>query len=98
MVGTRRKGIHCYASSSTFCSNLAIDHHVFEASLQAGVEKVIFASTACVYPMKLQENVGSGYKLREEDSDPFTLDGFFSADIEYGWGKLMSESNSRYPL
>jgi nucleoside-diphosphate-sugar epimerase len=35
------------------CSNFAIDHHVFEASSNANIEKVIFASTACVNPTKL---------------------------------------------
>ncbi len=73
------------------CSNLAIDNHVFQACSDTNVEKVIFASTACVYPPKLQEEIGSEYKLQESDSDPKNLDGFMSADIEYGWGKLMSE-------
>lgn len=73
------------------CSNLAIDHHVFETCVQTNVDKVIFASTACVYPPKLQEEIGSDYKLKEEDSNPFSTDGFLSADIEYGWGKLMGE-------
>ncbi len=73
------------------CSNFAIDHHVFEACLDTNVEKVIFASTACVYPTRLQEEIGSDYKLKEEDSNPFNADGFLSADIEYGWEKLMAE-------
>jgi len=73
------------------CSNLSIDHHVFEASNDAGVDQVVFASTACVYPTDLQANVGSDYKLKESDSDPTKMEGYMSADIEYGWGKLMSE-------
>jgi len=72
-------------------SNLSIDHHVFEACVDSNVEKIMFASTACVYPTKLQENIGSDYKLKEDDCNTFNLDGFMSADIEYGWGKLMSE-------
>jgi nucleoside-diphosphate-sugar epimerase len=72
-------------------SNLVMDHHVFEASVNASVEKVIFSSTACVYPTKLQENIGSHYKLKEKDSNPVDLDSSLSADIEYGWSKLMSE-------
>lgn len=72
-------------------SNFSIDHHVFEASNNTKVEKVVFASTACVYPTELQKNIGSGYKLKEEDADPSQLDTYMSADIEYGWGKLMSE-------
>lgn len=72
-------------------SNLAIDHHVFEACVDASVEKVIFASSACVYPPKLQQEIGSNYTLKEKDSDLADLDEFLSADIEYGWSKLMSE-------
>ena len=72
-------------------SNFSIDHHVFENCLNSNIENLVFASTACVYPTKLQENIGSGYKLQEKDSDPTKLDNFMSADIEYGWGKLMSE-------
>jgi UDP-glucose 4-epimerase len=52
---------------------------------------VIFASSACVYPDQLQSQVGSDYKLKESDSDPTRLGGYMSADIEYGWAKLMSE-------
>src|SRR5919106_271276 len=70
------------------CSNFAIDHHVFEACRDTNVEKVIFASTACVYPTRLQEEIGSDYKLKEEDSNPFNTNGLLSADIEYGWEKL----------
>jgi nucleoside-diphosphate-sugar epimerase len=73
------------------CSNFAIDHHVFEACTNSNVENVVFASTACVYPTKLQEEIGSEYKLKEEDSNPANINGFMSADIEYGWGKLMGE-------
>jgi len=73
------------------CSNFAIDHHVFEASYRAGVERVIFASSACVYPPKLQEKVGSNYLLKEDDANPFRLEDYLSADIEYGWAKLMGE-------
>jgi len=73
------------------CSNFAIDHHVFEASLKANVERVVMASSACVYPPKLQNMAGSDYLLREDDSNPFKLDETLSADIEYGWTKLMGE-------
>jgi nucleoside-diphosphate-sugar epimerase len=73
------------------CSNLSIDHHVFEAAAASNLENVVFSSTACVYPDELQSKVGSDYKLKESDSDPTRLDSHMSADIEYGWGKLMSE-------
>lgn len=73
------------------CSNLALDHHVFQACSDSNVKKVIFASTACVYPTSLQETIGSDYKLKESDCDTKNLEGYLSADMEYGWAKLMSE-------
>ncbi len=72
-------------------SNYSIDHHVFEGCNDSNVKNLVFASTACVYPTKLQDTIGSDYKLKEKDADPTNLDAFMSADIEYGWEKLMSE-------
>jgi nucleoside-diphosphate-sugar epimerase len=72
-------------------SNFAIDHHVFEASLKTNIEKVVSASSACAYPPKLQGTRDSNYLLREDDSNPFKLNEPLSADIEYGWAKLIGE-------
>ena len=72
-------------------SNYSIDHHIFEGCNDSNVQNLVFASTACVYPTKLQDTIGSDYKLKETDADPTNLDTFMSADIEYGWEKLMSE-------
>src|SRR5947208_6608840 len=72
-------------------SNFAIDHHVFEACATANVGKVVFASTACVYPPVLQSKVGSNYLLKEEDAPIEHLDQPLSSDLEYGWAKLMGE-------
>jgi nucleoside-diphosphate-sugar epimerase len=77
------------------CSNFSIDHHTLEASCSAGVEKVVFASSACVYPPRLQNRPGSSYLLREEDSDLTNLENCLSADLEYGWAKLMGEMQLR---
>ena len=54
------------------CSNLSIDHHVFEAAADSGgsMENLVFASTACVYPPSMQDKIGSNYRLEENDSDP----------------------------
>ena len=79
------------AHPADICSNFAIDHHVFEACNDTNVKKVIFSSSACVYPTELQNKTGSNYELKENDSNPENLDGFLSADVEYGWAKLMSE-------
>ena len=75
------------------CSNLSIDEHVFEAAADSGdsMENLVFASTACVYAPDMQNKIGTNYQLKENDSDPRLLESYMSADIEYGWGKLMSE-------
>ena len=72
-------------------SNFSIDHHTLEAACRAGVEKVVLASSACVYPPILQEELDSDYLLKETDSDPRKLQVALSADLEYGWSKLMAE-------
>jgi UDP-glucose 4-epimerase len=72
------------------CSNMILDQLVFEEAQRANVERVCFASSACVYPSYLQEETGSSYRLKEEDADPFLRDKAF-ADLEYGWSKLMGE-------
>lgn len=72
------------------CSNMIIDQLVFEEARKADVERICFASSACVYPKYLQEKAGSTYLLKEEDADPFVRDKAF-ADLEYGWAKLMGE-------
>jgi nucleoside-diphosphate-sugar epimerase len=72
------------------CTNMILDQLVFEEARRAGVDRVCFASSACVYPSYLQEETGSSYLLREEDADPFVRDRAF-ADLEYGWAKLMGE-------
>ena len=72
------------------CQNMAIDQLVFDACRRSDVERICFASSACVYPGYLQDQAGSEYLLKENDADPFERDKAF-ADLEYGWGKLMGE-------
>jgi len=72
------------------CTNMALDQLVFEEAFKAGVDRICFASSACVYPSYLQDATGSDYLLKEEDADPFTRDKAF-ADLEYGWAKFMGE-------
>jgi len=72
------------------CTNMILDQMVFEEAQREGVDKVCFASSACVYPTLLQNEIGSSYLLKEEDADPFVKDKAF-ADLEYGWAKLMGE-------
>lgn len=77
------------------CStNMILDGVVFQAAWQAGVERVCFTSSACVYPTTLQNEMqvaeGGLVYLREEWADPFAP-GRALADGEYGWAKLMGE-------
>jgi len=72
------------------CTNMILDQLVFEEANRADVERICFASSACVYPAYLQEETGSNYLLKEDDADPFVRDKAF-ADLEYGWAKLMGE-------
>lgn len=68
-------------------SNMALDNIVFESAVKNGVEKIIFASSACVYPTDIQEEK----QLLSEDMVSFSKRGGAFADEEYGWAKLMGE-------
>lgn len=70
------------------CDNFSIDQNVFKAASVVGVDRIQFASTACVYPGDLQKSYNSKYLLKEEDA--FKND-WGNADREYGWAKLMGE-------
>lgn len=72
------------------CTNMALDQIVFEEAFKAGVDKICFASSACVYPSYLQNKTGSNYLLKESDADYFVRDKAL-ADLEYGWAKFMGE-------
>jgi len=69
---------------------MILDQLVFEETNKAGIDRICFASSACVYPTHLQDNEGSTYLLKESDADPFVY-GKADADLEYGWAKLMGE-------
>ena len=67
-------------------SNLALDGLVFAEALKGGVEKVVYASSGCVYPNFLQANVDEELYLTEDKVGPP-----YDADNMYGWAKLMAE-------
>jgi len=68
-------------------TNMALDNIVFETAVESGVEKITFASSACVYPTDIQQE---RERLRE-DMVSFEERGGASADESYGWAKLMGE-------
>ena len=69
------------------CStNMILDGLVFKGCRRAGVEKIVFASSGCVYPTSLQMDPGQEMYLRESMVTPP-----YEADDLYGWAKLMGE-------
>jgi nucleoside-diphosphate-sugar epimerase len=67
-------------------SNLFLDGLVFWEAVKAGVEKIVYASSGCVYPNYMQTDLKKELYLREEDVKPP-----HDADNMYGWAKLMAE-------
>jgi nucleoside-diphosphate-sugar epimerase len=77
-------------------ANMVLDGIVFDEAMKAKVDRVCFASSACVYPTSLQikPSNGSMVYLKEEWADPFK-EGCAFSDGEYGWAKLMGELSLR---
>jgi nucleoside-diphosphate-sugar epimerase len=70
--------------------NLLLDGLVFRACYQAGVEKVLYASSGCVYPNHIQTDPSEILYLTEDMVGPP-----YDADNMYGWAKLMAEMTLR---
>lgn len=71
-------------------SNLFLDGLIFWEARRAGVEKVVFASSGCVYPNYLQSDPEKEVYLTEDLVKPP-----YDADNMYGWAKLMAELTLR---
>ena len=71
-------------------TNLLLDGLVFKACHGAGVDKVVYASSGCVYPNHLQTDPGQVLYLTEGMVGPP-----YDADNMYGWAKLMAEMTLR---
>ncbi len=71
-------------------SNILLDGSIFWAALKKGIEKVVFASSGCVYPNFLQKNPDRILYLKENMVKPP-----YDADNMYGWGKLIGELTLR---
>lgn len=70
--------------------NLAIDNNVFSAAVDSGAEMIVHASSACSYPVDLQDSEVDTFLLSEEQASMKTAEGSF-ADGVYGWTKLIGE-------
>ena len=70
-------------------NNILINSHMLEAARLAKVNKYLYTSSACVYPMYLQDDV---------DVTPLKENQAIPADPEkgYGWEKLFSEQLTSY--
>jgi len=63
--------------------NLVIDANVFRACVEAGVKKVVYASSVSVYPIDMQQK--PSVVLSEDDLR------YYNPEGGYGWGKLIGE-------
>lgn len=68
--------------------NLGLDANVFRICADVGVKKVVFASSACVYPTELQVDLEREFKLSEDLVD---YQNTKQADGAYGMAKLLAE-------
>jgi UDP-glucose 4-epimerase len=66
--------------------NLTLDGMLIKAAQQAGVEKFVYASSGCVYPNHIQQDVSEELYLTEDMVGPP-----YDSDGMYGWSKLMGE-------
>ncbi len=66
--------------------NMMLDGILFDACRESGVNKVVYASSGCVYPNHLQTNPEEYLYLTEDMVGPP-----YDADNMYGWAKLMGE-------
>jgi UDP-glucose 4-epimerase len=67
-------------------TNLLLDGLVFRACYKEGVDKVVYASSGCVYPNFIQNDPKEELYLTEDKVGPG-----YDADNMYGWAKLMAE-------
>jgi nucleoside-diphosphate-sugar epimerase len=71
-------------------TNLLLDGLIFQACHRAQVEKVVYASSGCVYPNGIQTDPAETLYLTEDMVGPP-----YDADNMYGWAKLMAEMTLR---
>lgn len=79
-----REYIHFHEPETA--DNFAINHNIIKSAWKNDVSKIIFTSSACVYPEKFQS---VNFKPLEEND--IRLSGELQADKLYGWGKIICE-------
>jgi nucleoside-diphosphate-sugar epimerase len=67
-------------------TNLGLDQLVFSTALKGGTEKIVYASSGCVYPNHIQTDPGEELYLTEEMAGPP-----YDPDGMYGLAKLAGE-------
>lgn len=70
--------------------NFTIDTNVFSSAKAQGVKNIVHASSACAYPISLQDD-SDNRNLLQEDQANFNEIGKAFPDGVYGWTKLMGE-------
>lgn len=77
-------GFITFHTSDVLYDNVCINANIAQASKENGVKRLLFSSSACIYPIFKQENPDIT-ALKESDAYPAF------PDNEYGWEKLFSE-------
>ena len=67
-------------------TNMGLDQNIFIGALAAGVDKVVYASSGCIYPLNLQTDPGEELFLTEDMAGPG-----YDPDGMYGYAKLGGE-------
>jgi nucleoside-diphosphate-sugar epimerase len=75
---------------SAMLANFAIDYNVFSRALTANIGMIVHASSACAYPLDLQESESELNFLREEQASMEEASTSFPDGV-YGWTKLGGE-------
>jgi GDP-D-mannose 3',5'-epimerase len=66
-----------------FIDNMRIDMNVLQACEKQGIKRLLYSSSACIYPIHLQQDVNTVPAFREDQIYPA------NSDQNYGWEKLM---------
>jgi len=78
-----------YHHAESAKNNVLISTHLLEGSRLNGINRLFFASSACIYPQSLQ-NDPDVTALKEKDASPY------DPDEGYGWEKLFTEKMCEY--